>query len=844
MTLRRLIPCVLLALAACDCADDGPGDPDASGFDAGDADGGNDASSGVADIEVRRGLIVVADGATDDLGTLPIGVAQPLVYTVSNTGTATLGLGGSPALMVSATTNCTATVTLPPASTVPAQDVTSATLSVTVTGSGSFSFVLSIPNDDPDESPYDITVSGTAVAPTPEIEVFTDFAAIADGSSIDLPARVAPDRAFTQPVVIRNVGTGTLTLSGNVTTSGSAITVRDQPSTSIAPGDATVVMLLVSPGASGSFTTDVSILSDDSDEATYDFTLDGSVLAPTSVLTTNSTNDLVATTVPGATPTTISPAIGVGASGPQQIFHLESHALFTGQFASPGAFDLYFCGIPPALPASSTNVSQAFTGSGGYVTDVRVVPVAHTTASARVFAIANDGTRSRLIEAGIDGDTLTATVDRTGTFPSGSPTGVVAYSVSPRRDLVAVVGDLETAGTREVFVLDGSTRTKVSSALGARLVSTASLRFSPDGDWLVYETETAGGTERDLILVDLGGATPTTMNVNGAVPSGRPGVIAGQTRFSAAANRLFFVSNEDAAQARRELYAVSLVGGSASAAVGVNGATIPGAGSFPTGVSAYVVSPDGTRVVSEADSGFDASAGSGSASHELRYTTFAGTTPTTVIAAASTTPSSVGARLDTESFVSNDIVIYTHDVASAGRPDLYFLQLGASAATVVPIAIPGVYAGGATGIPTSGFFVHADGATVVAQTDRGAAAGNYDLYAAPIAASSTPVQLNPSIGRTSMIRIVGQSVFYRGFDGMADRVYRVALTGGTPLEVSGNEVNGFNGVIDLRVLSLDRVVYMKLTATVDQLWTASATGPTRTLLAGGQPSNLRTGIHD
>jgi MYXO-CTERM domain-containing protein len=58
--------------------------------------------------------------------------------------------------------NCTAVVTVNPAATVGVAGSTSFTVSVVATVDGPFSFELAIINNDGDENPYNLSVSGTA----------------------------------------------------------------------------------------------------------------------------------------------------------------------------------------------------------------------------------------------------------------------------------------------------------------------------------------------------------------------------------------------------------------------------------------------------------------------------------------------------------------------------------------------------------------------------------------------------------------------------------------------------------------------------------------------------------
>ncbi|SMX22886.1 Ig-like domain-containing protein [Boseongicola aestuarii] len=104
----------------------------------------------------------VADGGSDPQGLEPSGVAKTVTYTVMNTGTNTLTLGGTPT--VSNATNITGAVNvgLPGDLTLEPGETTTFDVTYTPAGDGAFGFDIDVANNDPDEGVYDIAVSGDA----------------------------------------------------------------------------------------------------------------------------------------------------------------------------------------------------------------------------------------------------------------------------------------------------------------------------------------------------------------------------------------------------------------------------------------------------------------------------------------------------------------------------------------------------------------------------------------------------------------------------------------------------------------------------------------------------------
>ena len=104
----------------------------------------------------------VADGGSDPQGVETSGVAKTVTYTITNTGTDTLNLAGTPT--VSNATNVTGAVNvgLPGDLTLEPGETTTFEVTYTPAGDGAFGFDLEVPNNDPDEATYAIAVTGTA----------------------------------------------------------------------------------------------------------------------------------------------------------------------------------------------------------------------------------------------------------------------------------------------------------------------------------------------------------------------------------------------------------------------------------------------------------------------------------------------------------------------------------------------------------------------------------------------------------------------------------------------------------------------------------------------------------
>ncbi|MCZ7607989.1 MAG: hypothetical protein M5U25_18405 [Planctomycetota bacterium] len=119
------------------------------------------------EMEVLRGATPVADGGTDS-GVNISTTGSNLTYTIQNTGDFELNLTGTPLVSVTAGTNVTSVnVTTSPSTPVAGAGSTQFIINVVPTAAGAYDFTGSINNDDPDENPYNFTVSGNAVSNVP-----------------------------------------------------------------------------------------------------------------------------------------------------------------------------------------------------------------------------------------------------------------------------------------------------------------------------------------------------------------------------------------------------------------------------------------------------------------------------------------------------------------------------------------------------------------------------------------------------------------------------------------------------------------------------------------------------
>ncbi len=232
----------------------------------------------------------IPDGSTSgstandtDFGSTTAGTPVVRTFTIENNGSGNLDLTGSPLVDISGSTDFTVTS----APTTPIAPGASTTFEITYNPAvaSSATAIVTINNNDNDESIYDFVIQGTAtpVGGGPEIEVQGNDLAIFDGDTTpstddftdfgitDLTTPIAI------PFFIYNFGTSSLTISSSSLSGSGDFSLTTPTNTFLATGSVTDFVVTFTPSSVGVFTTTVTIESDDSDEGTYTFTIQAEV---------------------------------------------------------------------------------------------------------------------------------------------------------------------------------------------------------------------------------------------------------------------------------------------------------------------------------------------------------------------------------------------------------------------------------------------------------------------------------------------------------------------------------------------------------------------------------------
>lgn len=219
------------------------------------------------------------------------GAIQLRTYTLSNSGTATLNLTGSPRVEVSGPHAADFSITTMPATSLGVGGTSQLGITFNPSWTGLRTAIVSILSSDDDESPFVFGIQGTGIAP--EINLVGNFIDLASGDTTpstvdhtDFGNVLFTGGVLARTFTIQNIGDATLNLTGTprvqvVGTHLSEFTVTLQPSATVnSSGDSTTFQITFDPAGLGVRTATVSIANDDLDENPYTFAIQGNAIAP------------------------------------------------------------------------------------------------------------------------------------------------------------------------------------------------------------------------------------------------------------------------------------------------------------------------------------------------------------------------------------------------------------------------------------------------------------------------------------------------------------------------------------------------------------------------------------
>ncbi len=237
---------------------------------------------------IVSGDVTPSTGDATDMGSHDINTGtNNAVFTIQNTGVASLDLTGGTLVVVGGTNPGDFSITANPTTPIAVGGSTSFTVHFDPTAIGIRVATISIANTDADENPFTFDVQGTGTA-APEIALQGNLHDIANGDSsptttdfTDFGSRDISSEQTTHSFTIQNMGSGDLSLTGLpvIQISGANagdFVVSQQPSSStISAAGSTTFQITFDPTTTGVRQGTVLILSDDADEGSFSFAIQG-----------------------------------------------------------------------------------------------------------------------------------------------------------------------------------------------------------------------------------------------------------------------------------------------------------------------------------------------------------------------------------------------------------------------------------------------------------------------------------------------------------------------------------------------------------------------------------------
>lgn len=207
-------------------------------------------------------------------------------FTIQNTGTTPLNLTGSPFVQLSG--SGTFSVSALPTSPIPAGGSVTFTVTFSPSALGSYLAIVTILNNDTDESIYDFAIQGNCIITGREIEIQGNDTLIPDAditpSTIDLTdfGTTYVGLPISIPFQVYSLGTNTLRVTSVAITGGTGFTSTNLANVDITSGGVTSFVVTFTPTTTGIFTATVTVNNDSNVTAgknVYTFTVRAQVAA-------------------------------------------------------------------------------------------------------------------------------------------------------------------------------------------------------------------------------------------------------------------------------------------------------------------------------------------------------------------------------------------------------------------------------------------------------------------------------------------------------------------------------------------------------------------------------------
>ncbi len=436
-----------------------------------------------ADINVQGNSVTIVSGDTTpdvaddtDFGQAGVGSSLTKIYTIENTGTATLFLSLPPGLTGSADFS----ILVDPDFSIPAGNSSTFEVQYTASAVGVVTGTVSIISNDGDaaENPYTFDIQAEGIAATdPDINIQGNSTDIISG---DTTPSLADDTDFgqisiggtiTKTYTIQNTGVSDLFISLPPGLTGSSdFSVASNPAFLIVPAGSSTFDIDFTPTAVGVVTGTVSITSNDPDESPYTFDIQAegtAVNEPDITILGNGVTISDGDTTPSTTDDTDFGQVNIGAALTRTytIENEGAQTLFVSAPSLTGSADFSVTGSPAfsVAPGATTTFDIEFTPSGTGVVTSTISISSNDPDAENPYTFDIQGEGVVLTEADInvqgnaidiaDGDTTPSTADNTdfGTI-NLTTSSTVTYTIENTGTATLFVGTPSLTGSADFSI--------------------------------------------------------------------------------------------------------------------------------------------------------------------------------------------------------------------------------------------------------------------------------------------------------------------------------------------------------------------------------------------------------
>jgi hypothetical protein len=470
--------------------------------------------------------------------------ATTQMFTIQNTGTGPLNLTGLPVISLSDSVDFS--VIPPSVSTIPAGGSAAFTIQFNPVNGGLLTSTVTIANNDAGHNPYVFTIDGTGMGP--EIDLQGNGTSIVDGDTnpssadwTDFGGATVGSGGVIRTFTIANTGTQALTLNPSPIPAGTPLvqltdstdfSVITMPSASVGPGGTTTFQIRFTPSTDGELSTTVTIDSNDFNESTYTFVIQGAGAVPVMDVQGNSIDIANGDTNPSSNDGTNFGSVRTTTGSVTRTFTILNNGAATLSLTgsplvqSSDTTDFTVVALPATsvAPSGSTTFQVKFAPTTtGLHTATITIPSDDPAGDPYVFTIDGTGTAPSMSVLGgtltiTDGDTTPSTSDLTDFGTAAASSGSVTHTFTIKNTGTAT---LNLTASPLVQLTDNTNFTVVTqpaASVAAGGSTTFKVKFAPTHGGLLTATLTIADDDSTKNPYDFkiqGTATAPSMGILG-----------------------------------------------------------------------------------------------------------------------------------------------------------------------------------------------------------------------------------------------------------------------------------------------------------------------------------------